>query len=74
MAAGAKQRLTMPPRSEALVMVELAAGTHHIGQLGLVELWPSQGAEGLMVGHTWWTLVGLCWPSASLTCPIVLTR
>ena len=33
-------------------MAELAAGTHHIGQLGLVEPWPSQGAKGLMVVRT----------------------
>ena len=33
-------------------MAELAASAHHIGQLGLVDTWPSQGAEGLMVGRT----------------------
>ena len=44
--------VTVPPRSEALVMPELAAGAHHIGQQGLLEPWPSQGAKGLMVGHT----------------------
>ena len=51
MAAGA-MHCNLPPRSEALVKAELAAGTHHIGQLGLVEPWPSQRAELLMVGHT----------------------
>ena len=44
--------MTMPPRSEAVVMAELAAGAHHIGQLGLVEPGPSQRAKGLMVGCT----------------------
>ena len=42
----------MPPGSKVLVMAELIAGAHHIGQLGRVEPWPSQGDEGLMVGHT----------------------
>ena len=43
--------VTVHPRSEALVMAELAVGTHHIGQMGLVEPWPSREAKGLMVGH-----------------------
>ena len=47
-----RRNATVPPRSETLVMAELAAGAHHIGQLGLMGPWSSQGAEGLMVGRT----------------------
>ena len=40
--------VTVPPRSEAVGMAELAAGAHYIGQLGLVELSSSHGTQGQM--------------------------
>ena len=44
--------VTVPPRSETVVLAGISARTNHVGQLGMVEPWSSGKTAGLMVGRT----------------------